>query len=551
MINQILRVERIIEQINKYGSDNGINRGLIFCSRKDEAEILSELFNKKGFNTVALTGDSTEEEREDAVELLEEDNLEKKIDYIFSVDIFNEGIDIPKINQIIMLRPTQSSIIFIQQLGRGLRKVIGKEYLTVIDFIGNYQNNYLVPIALFGDNSFNKDKLRKLLSSGSNIIPGASTINFDKIAKEKIFNSINFSNFNQKKDLTESYQLLKYRIGSIPKMVDFQNTASRNPFHFVKYSGSYLNFVNMVEKDVHKIPDNFSKVLDCFSKEINNGIRLEESLILKNLLEFHSTSKKEISNYINNHYGYIPSSKTFESAINNINLNFITEKYKKKELPVSEIYQYNILDIKEGRIYPGRTLQDCFSNNIFKDYFSDSVEYSIEIFKTNFNKQDFVDGFIRYEKYSRKDTLRILNWPKNTSSTVYGYKTSPDKSNCPIFVDYHKKEDIAETVKYEDKFLNPAQINTMSKSRRYLNSPDVQYFINSPKDSTRLPLFIKKSNDEGQEFYFIGDMKPISNSFEETKMAAGENSNVSVVSMKFDLDKPVIEDIYNYIIDKD
>ena len=58
--------------------------------------------------------------------------------------------------------------------------------------MGNYQNNYLLPIALYGDRSYDKDKLRKLLSSGSNIIPGASTINFDKIAKEKIFNSINF-----------------------------------------------------------------------------------------------------------------------------------------------------------------------------------------------------------------------------------------------------------------------------------------------------------------------------------------------------------------------
>ena len=65
------------------------------------------------------------------------------------MDIFNEGIDIPSVNQVVMLRNTQSSIVFVQQLGRGLRKHDSKEYVTIIDFIGNYKNNYLIPIALF------------------------------------------------------------------------------------------------------------------------------------------------------------------------------------------------------------------------------------------------------------------------------------------------------------------------------------------------------------------------------------------------------------------
>ena len=86
-----------------------------------------------------MSGDNSEEERIEAIRLLESDNINEKIDYIFTVDIFNEGIDIPKINQVVMIRPTQSAIIFIQQLGRGLRKTEGKHYLTVVDFIGNYK----------------------------------------------------------------------------------------------------------------------------------------------------------------------------------------------------------------------------------------------------------------------------------------------------------------------------------------------------------------------------------------------------------------------------
>lgn len=178
------RIDRIIEKIKLYGYDNGIVKGLIFCSTVQECNSLSKGFNSRGLKTISLSGGNSEEERAAAIIKLESNQNE--LDYLFTVDIFNEGIDIPSVNQIIMLRPTQSAIIFVQQLGRGLRKLDNKEYLTVIDFIGNYKNNFLVPIALYGDTSYNKDTIRKLLSSGSSFIPGTSTINFDKIAREKI-----------------------------------------------------------------------------------------------------------------------------------------------------------------------------------------------------------------------------------------------------------------------------------------------------------------------------------------------------------------------------
>jgi len=85
------------------------------------------------------------------------------LDYLITVDIFSEGTDIVEVNQVIMLRPTQSPIVFIQQLGRGLRKAEGKEYVVILDFIGNYKNNFMIPIALSGDRSYNKDNIRRYL----------------------------------------------------------------------------------------------------------------------------------------------------------------------------------------------------------------------------------------------------------------------------------------------------------------------------------------------------------------------------------------------------
>ena len=157
--------------------------------------------------------------------------------------------DIPEVNQVVMLRPTQSAIIFVQQLGRGLRKVQNKEYLTVIDFIGNSSNNFMIPIALFGDTSYNHDALRKLINSGSSCIPGSSTINFDLIAREKIFNAINNASFNQLKLLREEYNKVKYRLGRIPTLVEFQENDSIDPFVFLDKYNSYPEFLMKVENN--------------------------------------------------------------------------------------------------------------------------------------------------------------------------------------------------------------------------------------------------------------------------------------------------------------
>ena len=183
---------------------------------------------------------------------LETDDSVDYLDYIFTVDIFNEGIDIPKVNQVIMLlRPTESAIIFVQQLGRGLRKDYSKEYVVVIDFIGNYEKNFLIPIALSGNQSYNKDTLRRFVSEGSLLIPGASTINFDHISKKKIFESIDKANFSDIKIIKESYLQLKQKLGRIPSLQDFDKYDSIDVLRIFqnKNLGSYHKFLSKYEKD--------------------------------------------------------------------------------------------------------------------------------------------------------------------------------------------------------------------------------------------------------------------------------------------------------------
>ena len=545
------RADRLIEKANFYGSDNGITRGLVFCSRKKEAIELSSLFNANGLKTVALTGDSSEEERANAIENLESDNLNEKLDYIFTVDIFNEGIDIPKINQIIMIRPTESAIIFIQQLGRGLRKADGKGYLTVIDFIGNYNNNYLIPIALYGDTSYNKDTLRKLINEGSRMIPGASTINFDKITKEKIFQSIDSANMQLFSDLKKDYNLLKYKLGKTPMMMDFIEHGSRDPYLYVDYSNSYYNFIIKVEKENdHLLSRKQVKLLELFSKEINNSKRIEESLILKHLIESEELSVNELKLEVLEKYKYSISNDTIDSCVSNLNFEFIREKKNKKLIPAKEIYNLDNIKIANGIFLFSDELTSLIKQDVFKNFLLDSTNYSIYQFDKLFEPDSWQNGFVLYRKYSRKDVFRILNVSENpVAQNVGGYLVSPDNSHCPIFVNYHKEDDISESTKYEDEFINPKEFDWMSKSNRKIMSNDVQSILGK-KGNIRLPLFIKKNNDEGKDFYFMGEVAPLLEQVKQTTMSNDSGKQISVVKIRFNLESPVSEIMYNYLQEK-
>jgi len=545
------RIDRIIEKANFYGSDNGITRGLIFCSRKKEAVELSALFNLKGYRTVALTGDSLEEERALSIEKLESDNLREKLDYIFTVDIFNEGIDIPKINQIIMLRPTESAIIFIQQLGRGLRKVDGKSYLTVIDFIGNYENNYLIPVALYGDTSYNKDSLRKLITEGSRMIPGSSTINFDEITKERIFQSIDSANMQLFSDLKNDYNLLKFKLGRIPMMMDFIEHGSRDPYLYVDYSNSYYNFIAKVEKESNvELPKRQIKLLELFSKEINNSKRVEECLIIKLLIESGKLSIKDLRENVFKKYKYSISNETIESCVSNLNFEFVRENKEGKLLSAKEIYDLDILKIDNGNFVFSSAFLSYLNEETFKNFLLDSTEYSIHEFDKLFEPESWQNGFVLYRKYSRKDVFRILNVPENpVAQNVGGYLVSPDNSHCPIFVNYHKEEHISESTKYEDEFVNNKEFDWMSKSNRKIDSKDVQSILGK-NGEIRLPLFIKKNNDEGMDFYYMGDVSPELNKVEQTTMSNDNGKQISVVKIRFNLANPVTSSMYNYLQEK-
>ena len=266
------RVHNVMKQAEFFGYSGDRVKGLIFCSRIDEARELSTKFNEKGWRTLVLSGSDSEEARSVAIERLAGDEAEDALDYIISVDIFSEGVDVPEINQVIMLRPTESPIIFIQQLGRGLRKAEDKEYVVVIDFIGNYRNNFMIPIALSGDRSYNKDNIRRYVTEGGRVIPGASTIHFDEVSRKRIFQAIDNANFSDIKLIRENYTNLKNKLGHIPALADFDKYGEMDVLRIFDNNslGSYYKFLVKYEKEYTiRLSETEEKVIEFVSKKLN------------------------------------------------------------------------------------------------------------------------------------------------------------------------------------------------------------------------------------------------------------------------------------------
>ena len=528
------RVDRIQASAEFYGCDDGNVRGLIFCSRKEEARALSNEFNKRRnrkqhyYQTIALTGEDHENVRAKAIERLESNDRSDQLDYIFTVDIFNEGIDIPKINQIIMLRPTQSAIIFVQQLGRGLRKASDKEYLTVIDFIGNYANNYMVPIALYGDTTYNKDNLRHLISTGSQFMPGTSTIQFDRITKERIFKAIDESNLQMKKDLVKDFDLLTRQLGRIPMMMDFVSHGSRDPYAYVDYGKSYYSFIRGLESSLEILPKTSIQLLEQFSQEIANGKRIEELAALNVLLERKECTSKTLSKYCGLLLGstYSISEPCFASLEWNLNFEFI-----KKPIPVLK---------KVGGAFE---LTDSFNtmvlNPTFKRFLLDALAYGIHAFQKRFKATRFHHGFVLGAKYSRKDVCRILNWEKDISSTVYGYRTNHKVTPC--FVTYQKSEDRTQSTQYNDHFIDNKTFAWESRSNRKVDSQEIKNLL----ESELILLFVKKSDGEGTDFYCLGEVKIAEGSMKQAYMP---KSNEPVVHFTYKLEHAVENALYTYLI---
>lgn len=560
MLTSDERVRHIITQANYYGFSGDKVKGLIFCSGIKESEELSQKFNQtinpatgKLYRTISLNGSASEEARQEAFERLamndDETTIDKEsLDYIFSYEILNEGVDIVEVNQVIMLRPTQSPIVFIQQLGRGLRKADGKEYVVILDFIGNYNNNFMIPIALSGDRTYNKDNIRRYIMEGGKIIPGASTVHFDEVSRKRIFASVDNANFSDIKLIRENYTNLKNKLGRIPALKDFDDYGEMDVIRIFDNNslGSYYKFLVKYEKEYKiRFSEDEEKVIEFISKKLATGKRIQELQLLKRMLAYaHGLSRIGLFAGLADDlkdYGKSMSRDQQENIVNVMTNKFPAGTGKKT------YSQCVFIEQEAGDYKPTKSFLEMLANEDFYNVLSELVDFGISRYKRDYSQYYDQTDFVLYQKYTYEDVCRLLNWENNAVPlNIGGYKFDKKTKTFPVFINYDKSANISATTNYEDHFTSSRTLIAISKSGRSLASEDVQNFLKAKERGIQVELFVRKNKDDkiSKEFYYLGHMTASGNAREFT-MA---NTQTTAVEIEWILDVPVREDIYEYIV---
>ncbi len=529
------RVSHLIKAIEVYGQAAVPPRGLIFCSRREEARLLSDALNDRALRgrplrTVFLSGTDPISVRERAVARLETGEL----DYILTVDVFNEGVDIPSANQIIMLRQTQSAIVFVQQLGRGLRKLPGKDCVIVLDFIGNYTNNYLIPIALFGDESLNKESLKQHLIAAeeAGVLPGLASVRFDRIAQERVLKSIVTARLDSMSNLKNAIEILRNRLGRVPALSDFLRFDSVDPVLLATRDSSYPALIERVLSIPSGLTPLERKALDLLSHEVMTAKRGHEFVLLQALVERGPLGRDEIAQLFAD-AGLPSDSLHVSSAIDTLSLAEHAEADQNR-------YERGLVRIDpDGSVRLTPTMEvSAGHSTTFSAALSDLITTGLEVVARRYaDAHPFTPG----RQYSRKEVTRLLCWPRKWTSTLYGYRVSRDTRSCAIFVTLHKSQDIAASTAYEDRLLDTTTMLWYTRSRRTLASDEVRPIINNEVD---LHVFVKKDDAEGTEFYYLG--QATSHAAEQTKMPIAGGAPLDIVRMRLQFAEPIDSALFDY-----
>lgn len=493
------RVDYIIEQMSFYSFVGAKRKAIGFCVSKEHGTFMSEEFNKRGINSVFLSSEDSVSNRVKCIEKLEDDN--DSLEVIFTVDIFNEGVDIPSINTVLFLRPTNSPIVFIQQLGRGLRKHKNKEFLTVLDFIGNHKKAYLIALALAGNKAIDKDSLKLFLSNNFANFKNAH-ISMDEISKQRILEQIEKENFNSLKYLKEQYFEFKAIFSNkIPKLVDFlQFNDVINPIKFIDESYSYIEFLAKVENksDLKELVLNeeFTKAIR-FIENLLPIKRVYEFVILKYLLENDFCDEKIALKILDKYLDRVDKN-TIIHSFSFLNQDFLDSGQTSRYL--------KLVDFNGKKVIKTEDFTRLLENPKYKEIFEDSLNYGIYLYEEEFGSVDLAKPFLKlYGKYNMLNIAQLCNFPKIHSS-FRGSGFLKYENDFFLFINI-EKEKFSKSANYSNAFLSKEVFTYQSKPSHSQNQGDGERLCQNERFGVKLHIFVRKFaqvDKKTQDFIYLG-----------------------------------------------
>jgi superfamily II DNA or RNA helicase len=558
MLMKSKRADYIFEKINFYGHDGDKTKCLGFCATVDHAKFMAEEFNKKLGDgvAIALSGENSVPERQKYLQQLEDDDT--KLQYIFSRDIFNEGIDVQDVNLVLMLRPTQSSIVFTQQLGRGLRKIKGKEFLTVLDFIGNYQKSFLMTSVFSKEpNPDKKTRLREVATDFVDI-PGDTFIHFDKIVKEQILNQIDKEKFMSDTNQKKAYFVFRKDNGNrMPYLTDYiKHGSDLDPCVFSKIKKgnllyhSYFEFVASSENEINSsesvILNQLSQnnIFTTFIRFIDSLLpakRIEEWCVINQLISNSdfSASINDIKVSMQKYVDYYN-----EASLNNA-CSFLAGKFF--DSTETKTYKDVIMSFDGKTVTLNQNVKELFSSSNKEEiskWINDYIEYALLRYDEEFGRNDYGFPFLKpYAKYSMRNIAPLCNYERIHSSFRGSGLLTSAKPQYFIFVDLYKADDIREEINYHDKFISSNVFQWQSPNNMTQDSDRGKDVINNTDRHTHLHLFVRKFKEVEsipQEFIYLGE---VSTMLDTAKGECPVTMNFAIPELPADLYNDFITDV--------
>ena len=466
-IAKSINVEFISSQIEKHRVKSEKLKCLAFCTNIEHCKLMAEELLDIGYNAIALTGKNDLGERIKAFRDLEDES--HPLEIICAVDILNEGVDIPAVNMVLFLRPTESSTIFLQQLGRGLRKYPNKEYLTVLDFIGNnYDRSVQIALALgtlgkttYTEKTYLMDLIRDDFKSLS--IPGVE-IFFDDLSKVEILDYIKNQNFNKADYLKKDYENFKkyLRKESYPTHMDYlESDIAPDLIRFLKSSfkggknKSYYSFLKKIgEEEIPIFNDEQKELIDNLS-DLLPIVRVDEYIIIKQLLD-KSLNLDELL--------------TYNSKVSKETLTHALYILKNKKI-INERYELKVSSLTED----------------FKDYLLDLIEYGLARYEVDFG--EYEGTFKIFANYYKEQVMTVSLM--NPNDTMKGTKFL-DNGDTYVFVNLKKDASVADRLNYRDKFINSGIFQWESENNTTRSNSIGTKILNTKK----VYLFVRKMESE-------------------------------------------------------
>ena len=470
------RVGDIISSLEKYLRDINEVRALCFCVSQEHAEFMAEKFTLAGFKADYLVSSRSDEREE-----LRKKFQRKEINYLFVVDIFNEGIDIPDIDTVLFLRPTESLTIFLQQLGRGLRLAEGKDCLTVLDFVGNSRPEYDFEgkfRALIGKTN---TSIQKEIEDDFPHLPLGCTIILERKAKDFIIQNIKQATNLNKNQLLNKIRNYKYQTTlplTLKNFINFYHI----PIQYIYKRGNWKRLCVLAEQIEDYPQENELEIYRAISKKwlscnSNSYFKFILELANKNFfIEFKSLSEEEKIFGLLLHYDVWQNASGFDSLEESI-----------RAIGRNKVLVYEIKEVME--------------------FLLDKIDF-LELE----NQLPYPQPIKIHGRYTREQILAAFGFSsfEKKSSNREGVADNKELNTELLFIDLIKSEkDFSPTTMYQDYAISETLFHWQSQNSTSEDKGKGLSYINHVKLGKKILLFVRERNEDEfgitMSYVFIGE----------------------------------------------